>query len=113
MVDDRDSVPLRLQWAADFNGFSFPQNLARVPDVDSARDLDQSGFSGPILTNQAVDLSPIDGKRHIFQRLHPAKPFADGLVADKHIVFHKKDPPYRGVWSVPSLRHAPMSKELA
>ncbi len=43
-------------------------NLALVERVDARKDLDESGFTGTILTEQRDDLTGIDRHAHIAQR---------------------------------------------
>ena len=53
------------------------EDFAAVGNQDAAKEVDESGFAGPVLAEQGVDATGAEGQRHVFQGAHAGEGFAD------------------------------------
>ena len=60
------------------------QDASRILTKDPSQYIHQSGFSGPVFTQQAVNLSLADGQRDVLQRLDRIEALVDVLHFQMH-----------------------------
>ena len=76
LIDDAHPQGQCITRIADLHLLALDLDLSLIRLVVPGQDLDQGGFSRPILPHQGVDLAPTTGEIDILQRLHPRERLA-------------------------------------
>ena len=109
LVDHRDSTSLALGHTAPAHRPAPKQHRARGRLIDPGKNLHQSAFARPILTDQPMHLARLQSQAHIAQSLDPWKLLAHIADVQDHIAHRVMRPPRPPVFfcfSTPSAASA-------
>jgi len=75
---------LGIAGTVDLDRLAFPQDGAAVRRVDPGDDLDEGGFSGPVVAQQRDDFARVDGQVDVAERLDRAESLGNpGQLQDR------------------------------
>ena len=84
LMDHRDAGLMSFGGAAEIGDLALPAHLAAITAQHAGDDLHQSGFAGPVFTDQGVDLAAVDFDVAAGERGGASEVFLDSLELKEH-----------------------------